>query len=65
MPKIEVNLELEQIAKALEELSPEELETLEIMINPELKAELEDRWGKAREELSKGETLSKEELFSE
>jgi len=42
VPKVEVNLD--QLANALEELSPGELETLEIRFNPELRAELKDRW---------------------
>ncbi len=65
MPKVEINLELEQLAKALEELSLAEIETLEIMVHPELKAEFKDRWEKAKKELRNGKTLSKEELFSE
>ena len=56
MPKVEVNLD--QLAKALEELSPGELETLEILLNPELRAELKDRWAKAKREFEEGKTLS-------
>ena len=63
MPKVEVNLD--QLAKALEELSPGELETLEILLNPELWAELKDRWAKAKRELKEGRTLSKGELVAE
>ena len=40
MPKVELELELEQVARILEGLSPSELETLELLLNPELKAEL-------------------------
>jgi len=63
VPKVEVNLD--QLAKALEELSPGELETLEILLNPELWAELKDRWAKAKRELKEGRTLSKGELVAE
>jgi len=63
VPKVEVNLD--QLAKALEELSPGELETLEIRFNPELRAELKDRWAKAKEELAKGRTLSKRDLLAQ
>jgi hypothetical protein len=63
VPKVEVNLN--KLAKALEELSPGELETLEILFNPELKAELKDRWAKAKRELEEGRTLSKGELVAE
>jgi len=63
MPRVEVNLD--QLAKALEELSLGELETLEILFNPELSAELKDRWVKAKRELKEGKTLSKGELLAE
>jgi len=63
VPKVEVNVD--QLAKALEELSPGELETLEICFNPELRVELKDRWAKARTELEEGKTLSKENLVAE
>ncbi len=65
MPKLEVELSLTEIVELLEKLSPGELETLEIMLNPKLKADLKARWKNAREELETGRTLSKKELFSE
>lgn len=65
MPKVEVDLEIEQLANALKRLTPGELETLEIMLNPKLRDELKDRRRKAKVELKKGKTLSKEELFLE
>ena len=65
MPKVELELELEQVARILEVLSPSELETLELLLNPELRTNLKGRWESARTELKKGKTLSKAELFSE
>lgn len=62
VPKVEVTLD--QLAKALGELSPGELETLEILLNPGLRVELKDRWTKAKGELKKGKTLSKGELVA-
>lgn len=63
MPKIEVELKLEEIAQALKQLTPGERETLAILLDPKLKAELKSRWAKARVELKSGKTLSEEELF--
>lgn len=65
MPKVELELELEQIAKILGELSPGELETLELLLNPELRAELKQRREKGRLELKEGKTLSRTDLFRE
>ena len=65
MPKVEVSIELEQIAKVLQRLTPGEVETLEILLNSKLQVELKDRWKKGKEELKEGKTLSKEKLFSE
>jgi hypothetical protein len=65
MPKVELELEIEQIAKILRELSPGELETLELLLNPELRAELKERREKGKLELKEGKTLSKTELFPE
>lgn len=59
MPKVEVDLKLEQLARALNALSPGELETLELLLNPELGEELKRRRREAR-----GETLSEDELFA-
>ncbi|MCI2429336.1 hypothetical protein LM602_06390 [Candidatus Acetothermia bacterium] len=64
MPRIEVELKLEEIAQALKRLTPGERETLAILLNPKLRAELKNRWQKARTELKTGKTLSEEELFS-
>ena len=61
-PKVEV--ELEQLAQALQTLSPGELETLELLLNPELTDELKRRRQEGREALAHGETLSEEELFA-
>lgn len=65
MPKVELELEIEQIAKILERLSPGELETLEILLNPELRDELKRRRDEARTEFKQGKMLSKDELFSD
>lgn len=63
IPKVEINLKLEQLAQALNALSPGELETLELLLNPELGEELRRRRRKAHEALARGETLSEDELF--
>ncbi|MHC1578882.1 MAG: hypothetical protein ACXQTH_04010 [Dehalococcoidia bacterium] len=63
MPKVELELEVEQIARILEALSQQELETLELLLQPRLAAELKQRRQEARTELEKGKTLSKAELF--
>ncbi len=63
MPKVEVGLD--QLAKALEELSPGKLETLEVLFNPELRAELKNRWAKAKRELKEGRALPKGQLVEE
>jgi hypothetical protein len=65
MPKVELELGIEQIAKILEGLSPGELETLEILLNPELRDELKKRRQEAKLEFEQGKTLSKDELFSD
>ena len=64
MPKVELELGIEQIAKNLEELSPGELETLEILLNPDLMDELKKRREEARIEFEQGKALSKDDLFS-
>ena len=64
MPKVEVELKLEQLAQALNALSPEELESLELLLNPELTEELQRRRREARAELAQGKDLSEEELFA-
>jgi len=63
MPRVELELGVEQIAKMLEALSPQELETLELLLQPELAAELRQRRQEAKTELEEGKTLSKAELF--
>lgn len=62
MPKVEV--ELEQLAQALRTLSPGELETLELLLDPELSEELIHRRQDGRNALTHGETLSEAELFA-
>ena len=63
MPKLEIELRVEQLAKALRALSPEELETLELLLDPDLLEELRRRRQAAHEELAQGKILSEEELF--
>jgi len=65
MPKVEVDVELAELAEVLAKLTPGELETLEILLNSRLKTELKSRWRKAKAELKQGKALSKEELFAE
>jgi uncharacterized protein YicC (UPF0701 family) len=65
MPKVELEVGIEQIAKILEGLSPGELETLEILLNPELRDELKRGRQEVEIEFKQGRTLSKEELFSD
>jgi hypothetical protein len=65
MPKVEVEMDLSQLAEALAKLTPAELETLEIMLNSRLKAQLKRRWRIAKAELQQGKTLSQEELFAD
>ena len=65
MPKVEVELRLEQLAQVLKTLSPGELETLELMLDPELGEELKRRRQEAHAQLARGEALSEEELFAE
>jgi len=64
MPKVEIKLDLEQLAQALNALSPGELETLELLLTPELKKELQRRRREAHEELAQGKALSEDELFA-
>jgi hypothetical protein len=65
MPKVEVEMDLSELAEALAKLTPAELETLEIMLNSRLKAQLKRRWRIANAELQQGKTLSQEELFAD
>jgi len=63
MPRVGLELGVEQIAKILEALSRQELETLELLLQPELAAELRQRRQEAKTELEEGKTLSKAELY--
>ena len=63
MPRVELESGVEQIARILEALSEQELETLELLLQPELAAELRQRRQAARTELEEGKTLSGAELF--
>ena len=65
MPRVEVEMDLTDLAEALAKLTPAELETLEIMLNSRLKTQLKRRWRTAKAELQQGKTLSQEELFAE
>ena len=65
MPKVELELGVEQIARILEALSQQELVTLELLLQPELAAELRQRRREARTELEEGKALSKAELFGD
>ena len=65
MPKVELELGLEQVVKILERLSPAELETLQLSLNRELTGALKRTCEKGKAELKQRKTLSKEELFSD
>jgi len=65
MPRVELELEVEQIARILVKLNEQELETLELLLQPELAAELRQRRQEARTELEEGRTLSVAELFGD
>lgn len=54
---------LERLAHLVKGLSPAELETLELLLHPELATELKQRRRRAKAELKEGKTLSKAELF--
>ena len=56
MPRVELELGVEQIARILEALSQPELETLELLLQPEIAAELRQRRQEARTELEEGKT---------
>ncbi len=62
MPKVELEVRIDQIAKILKELSPGELETLEVLLNPELRDELKRRRREAKIEFEQGKDSTK---FSE
>lgn len=63
MPQVRVELKIEELARALKQLTPGEQETLAILLNPRLKKELKERWKKARAEFKAGKALTEEELF--
>jgi len=63
MPTVE--LSMGQLAHTLQGLAPEEFETLEIMLNPELSKELKKRWETGKREFVQGKTISENELFKE
>jgi len=65
MPRVELELEVEQIARILVTLSEQELETLELLLQPELTAELRQRRQEARTEVKEDRTLSVAELFGD
>lgn len=64
MPKLAIDVELEELAEVLNQLDPEELETLELLLDPELGSELQRRREQGRDELKQRTTLSEDELFS-
>ncbi|MEW6102625.1 MAG: hypothetical protein AB1630_02210 [bacterium] len=63
MPTIKVPLE--EVAHILQRLTSGEIETLEIMLTPNLSKEIKERWQDAKKELSKARTITKEDLFEE
>jgi hypothetical protein len=63
MPVVE--LTLDQLAAALEQLTPGEAENLIFMLDPKLKRKLKDRWELARREYAEGKTVSPEEVFKD
>ncbi|MBU0701251.1 hypothetical protein KKE26_08185 [bacterium] len=65
MPAVTVDLPLERIAQTLQTLTSGEIETLEIMFNPELKTQLKQRWKMGKKEFEEGKTITTQELFEE
>ncbi|MFH1563176.1 MAG: hypothetical protein ABIF11_07160 [Nitrospirota bacterium] len=65
MPTVTVELPLEQIAQTLQTLTSGEIETLEVMFNPELKTQLKQRWEMGKKEFEEGKTITTQELFEE
>ena len=61
MPVVE--LTLDQLAAALQQLTPGEADNLILMLDPKLKRKLKDRWELARREYAQGQTVSPEEIF--
>jgi len=57
-----VELTLDQLAKALERLTPEEVQSLTAILDKE---NLKARWEIARRELAEGKLISEEELFED
>ena len=63
MPKLAIDVELEELAEVLNQLDPEELESLELLLDSELGSELQRRREQGRSDLEQGTTLSEDELF--
>lgn len=63
MPKLAIDVELEELAEVLNQLDPDELETLEMLLDSELGSELQRRREQGRAELKQGTTLSEDDLF--
>jgi hypothetical protein len=60
---LKVDLTFEQIAQAIEQMTPGELETLAILLDPDLRRELHERRNIL--EQAEGKLLQEEELFME
>jgi len=60
-----VELTLDQLAAALQQLTPGEADNLILMLDPKLKRKLKDRWELARREYAQGKTVSPEEVFKD
>lgn len=63
MPKVEVELDLQQLARILVSLESKDLETLEILMDKELSEELLKRKALAEQEREEGKLLTLEDLF--
>ncbi len=59
---VTVHLTLEQLAEAIAQLAPEQLETLEILLDPELTQEMLRRSNEYEELKHKGQLLTLAEL---
>jgi hypothetical protein len=59
---VTVNLTLEQLAEAIAQLAPEQMETLEILLDPELTQEMLRRSDEYEELKRKGQLLTLAEL---
>ncbi len=65
MSKAQAKLTPVEIIRAIENLTPDELETLFIMLDRELAGELLLRREEAKEEFRKDELRTKEEIFKD